>query len=387
VSAGVALWQSYRVHRSIQETYPPEEAPLPVPAPQVSIILPVRNEEANIDACLASLLAQDYPNFTVTVIDDGSTDATPCLLEQWKASDQRVTVYRVDKLPEGWAGKTHALHSGVMQTCGEWLLFTDADTRHVPHTLSVMMGHALRQQVDLLTMRTYAMTLSGPATPLLMPMSEIILAQLVTPSQIRDAAFPHAFAFGQYILVRRSAYIESGGYNAPTMRRTSVDDVALSEHIKWHGGQIDVVNGRGLVANRQWTTWKSALQGWRKSTYGEIARSHSPLTGVLGGFALLIYGLGPLITLFHALRAKKLRQLPPLLAGATLIAQIEAKHSFDREYELAFPWALTAPAGWAIFGVLVIDVTLHILFGRSIDWKGRRLPEQKRVFPWQLKDR
>ncbi len=383
---GTALWQLSRVRRSIKETYPPEAVSLPVPPPYVSIILPVRNEEANIDACLTSLLAQDYPDFTVTVIDDGSTDATPCLLEQWRACDRRVTVYRIDRLPEGWAGKAHAMHTGVTQTRGEWILFTDADTRHAPHTLSLMMGHALRQGVDLLSMRTCLMTLTGSASPLLMPMSEIILAQLMTPAQIRDATFPHAFAFGQYILVRREAYTASGGYDTAAMRRTSVDDVALAEHIKWHGGRIDVVDGRGLVANRQWTTWKSALQGWRKSTYGELARSHPPLTGIVGGFALLVYGLGPLISLLSALSTKKIHRLSTMLAAAILIAQIAAKRRFDREYGLAFPWALTAPAGWAIFGALVIDIALHILSGRGIGWKGRQLPRQRRSFPGRKKD-
>jgi len=77
-----ALWQRYRARRSVKETRPPDDAPLPIPAPHVSIILPVRNEEANIDACLASLLAQDYPDFDITIIDDGSTDATPRLLAE-----------------------------------------------------------------------------------------------------------------------------------------------------------------------------------------------------------------------------------------------------------------------------------------------------------------
>lgn len=382
---GTAFWQYYRVQRSIKETHPPEVASLPVPTPHVSIILPVRNEETNIDACLASLLAQDYPDFAVTVIDDGSTDATPCLLERWRACDKRVTIYRVDELPEGWAGKAHAMHTGVMQTWGEWILFTDADTRHAPHTLLLMMGHALQQSVDLLTMRTYLMTLAGSAAPLLMPMSEIMLAQLMTPSQIRDAGFPHAFAFGQYILVRRKAYMASGGYDTTAMRRTSVDDVALAEHIKWHGGQVDVVNGRGLVANRQWTTWTSALQGWRKSTYGELARSHFPLTGVLGGLALLLYSLGPLITLLFALHTKRIYRPSTVLSVAILLAQVAAKRRFDHEYELPFPWALTAPAGWAIFGTLVIDIALHILSGRGIGWKGRQLPRQKRSFPRRIK--
>src|SRR5437588_5745594 len=111
VSTLAALWQNYRTHRSVRETRPPDNASLPT-MPHVSIILPVRNEEANIDACLDSLLAQDYPDFDVTVIDDGSTDGTPDLLDKWKTRDPRMQVYRVDNLPEGWAGKAHALHTG-----------------------------------------------------------------------------------------------------------------------------------------------------------------------------------------------------------------------------------------------------------------------------------
>src|SRR5690349_8132302 len=163
VSALAALWQTYRVHRSVRETHPPDKIPIPVAAPHVSIILPVRNEESTIDTCIASLLAQDYPDFDLTVIDDGSTDATPRLLAEWRRRDPCLQVHRVDTLPEGWAGKAHALHTGVTRTSGEWLLFTDADTYHAPHTLRLMLGHAVHQYDDLLSMRTDLMTLVGPA--------------------------------------------------------------------------------------------------------------------------------------------------------------------------------------------------------------------------------
>src|SRR5712691_4698515 len=83
LSALVALWQSYRAHRTVRETHLPGEASLPKSAPHVSIIVPVRNEEATIDTCVASLLAQDYLDFDVTLIDDGSTDTTPHLLTAW----------------------------------------------------------------------------------------------------------------------------------------------------------------------------------------------------------------------------------------------------------------------------------------------------------------
>src|SRR5207245_1416363 len=106
-------------------------------------------------------------------------------------------------LPGGWTGKAHALHTGVTLTSGEWLLFTDADTCHAPRTLRLMVGHALGQQADLLSTRTTLMTLSGPFMPLLMPISEVLLAHRVTPADVRDPASPSAFACGQYIILRR----------------------------------------------------------------------------------------------------------------------------------------------------------------------------------------
>ena len=373
-TALVALFQSYRSHRSVRETRPPDPAPLPVPPPHVSIILPVRNEEANLIACVASLLAQDYPDFDLTIIDDGSTDATPRLLAELSASDPRIQVNRVDQLPAGWAGKPHALHIGATHTAGEWLLFTDADTRHTPQTLRLMIGHALGQQDDLLSMCTNLMTMSGSAMPLLMPLSEVILAHRLTPSEVRDPAFPRAFAFGQYILLRREAYFATGGYAAGYMRTTFIDDIALAEQFKRCGKRVELVNGRELVMNRQWSTWKSARQGWGKSTYSEIMRLRIPFAAIpAAAMGLMIYGLGPLITFIYALCTGKTRRLSTLLAGVTLLAQVDAKRCFDREHELPIPWSLAAPLGWAVFGVMVLDVARLILTGHGASWKGRQI--------------
>ena len=375
VTALIALYQSYRSHRAVRETHPPDDVPLPVPerAPHVSIILPVRNEEANIDDCLASLLTQDYPDFSIMVIDDGSSDATPGLLEKWRARDRRIQVHHIDELPDDWAGKPHALDTGAMLTNGEWLLFTDADTRHAPQTLRLMVEHALYRQVDLLSMCTNLMTMSGTAMPLLMPVSEVILAHRVTPGEVSDPAHSRAFAFGQYILLRRDAYVETGGYASSYMRTTFIDDLALAEQFKRCGKRVELVNGRGLIQNRQWTTWKSARQGWGKSCYSEIIRSGVPFGGLHAGLALIVYGLGPLLALMFALFTRKMSRLSALLAGITLLAQIDAKRCFDREHGLSVTWSFTAPLSWAVFGFMVLDVARLILTGQGADWKGRRI--------------
>jgi chlorobactene glucosyltransferase len=365
-----ALRQSYRVRRAIAETTPPEAAPLPSPAPPVSIVLPVRNEEANVDGVVASLLAQDYPAFDVTVIDDGSTDATSRLLAAWAARDPRLRIHRIDALPEGWAGKAHALHTGSGLTSGAWLLFTDADTRHAPQTLRLMVGHAVRHGDDLLSMFT-DLRLVGPGSRLLTPIGALTLIERATPAEVRDPAHRHALAVGQYILIRRVAYTASGGYAEPGLQGTFADDVALAELLKRQGRHVDIVGGRGLVSNEQWTTWGSAWRGWRKGAYGEVAPR--PLLGLAGGLLLVAYGLVPLGTLLRAVRHRT-APLPAASAAITLAAQIDAHARFGREYGLSPLWSLTAPAGWAAFGVLLLDTVSRALSGRGADWKGRTAP-------------
>jgi chlorobactene glucosyltransferase len=376
LAAAVALWQSYRARRSVKEMHPPREVPLPEAVPHISIILPVRNEEENINACVSSLLAQDYPDFDLTIIDDGSTDATPCLLAKWEEQDSRVHVHRIEHLPSGWAGKTHALHTGVTRTKSDWLLFTDADTWHAPHTLSLMAGHAIQQRDDLLSVHTNVVTISGSAMPLIMPITEILLAWRVTPREMSDPTSPRSFAFGQYMLLRSAAYLATGGYAAADLRGTSVDDLALAEQFKHCGCRIEVVTGRGLIKNRQWATWQSARQGWRKSYYGVIVRSRLPLAGLPFPLAFIAYGTGPLAVLLGALRTRKVRRPSVLLAGITVLSQIHARRSFDRVYDLDPVWSLTAPAGWLVCGVLAFDTTRLHLTGRAVNWKGRQIPRQ-----------
>ena len=378
-TALVALWQHLRVRRSMREAHRPVPMPLPADSPRVSIIVPMRNEAAHLDACLASLCAQDYPDFEIMVIDDGSSDETPQLLAQWAGRDPRVRVRRVEQLPAGWAGKAHAMHTAVTLTRGEWLLFTDADTCHAAHALRVMMGYALRRRVDFLSLWPNMMTLGGPAMPLLWPITTILLALRVTPAEIENPTSARAFGFGQYILMRRASYLATGGYEAPGMRTTAIDDLALAEQIKQAGGRIEIVNGRGLITNTQWTSWRSARQGWVKSCHGELVRANLALVSLPGALAFLLYGLGPLAWPLYALMTGKIRRFSTLAAAFTLSMQIATKRLVDRDYDLPPGWSLTAPLGWATCGFMILDVARLLLSRKSASWKGRQLPPQERA--------
>jgi chlorobactene glucosyltransferase len=235
-----------------------------------------------------------------------------------------------------------------------------------------MVGHAEWHGIALLSLFT-RFSLIGPGMRLLTPIGALIALERATPAELRDPGHRAALANGQYILIRRDIYEATGGYAAPAMRDTFADDVHLARLVKEHGGRVAMVDGRDLVTNEQWKTWGAVWGGWRKSAYGELAPR--PLFGLVTGLALLGYGVAPVAALLRAALAR--RPLPALLAAATVAAQIDARRFFDREFGLPLRWSLTAPAGWAAFGLLVLDTVRLALLGRGADWKGRLAPRPR----------
>src|SRR5260370_8424735 len=147
----IVLWRRTapaKEDRIKMEPPKPESAAQSKNVPLVSVIVPARNEERNIRRCVHSLLEQNYENLEVIVVDDGSKDATPCILEEIARSHPRgdsLFVLRLrDHLPQGWAGKPHAIYRGAQEARGEWLLLTDADTWHEP----VALGYAVHKSLE-----------------------------------------------------------------------------------------------------------------------------------------------------------------------------------------------------------------------------------------------
>ncbi len=135
--------------RSLRTLRP--DAKAPEPAPLVSVLIPARDEEANIAACLESLQKQDYPNFEILVLDDNSSDNTSAVVEAMAAQDSRIRLIRGEPLPEDWAGKPFACYQLAKQARGSWLLFVDADTIHAPHMLRSTLAWALETKCSLLS--------------------------------------------------------------------------------------------------------------------------------------------------------------------------------------------------------------------------------------------
>src|ERR1700680_4493063 len=199
--------------------------------PTVSVIVPARNEQTCLGACLESLVAQTGVPFEIIVVDDHSTDRTREIAQSFPG----VRVIEAGPLPEGWTGKNNAVTTGARQARSEWLLFTDADTIHIPGSLARALAEAQDNNAELLSYspEQIAVTFWEMAT---LPVVFAELALQYPPSVVSDPASPIAAANGQFILVRRETYDAVGGHAA--VAGDILEDVALARAVKRFGRKI-----------------------------------------------------------------------------------------------------------------------------------------------------
>lgn len=337
--------------------------------PRVSVIVPARDEERNIERCVASLLAQDYPDFEVIVVDDGSTDATPALLDQMRrqpAGRERLRVIRVDVLPAGWAGKPHALHTGVRSATGEWLLFTDADTFHEPGALRAAVIRAEHDGADLFSVG------SRQEAPdfwnrVLMPIAYMGISFMYPPLLVNNPRSKVAIANGQYLLIRRALYQRLGGYDTPELRGTVVDDLALAQTVKRSGARLLLVDGRDLVATHMYHSLREHWDGWGKNA------AIGARGGALG-IAIMAPGL-PMITVgpFALLASGLLRRDWRIaLAGAAPVAALLGYRAYlDHMLRIPLRYGWTHPLGGLVFTAIMARSFWNRVRGVTVPWRGR----------------
>lgn len=337
--------------------------------PLISIVVPARDEERNICRCVESLLDQDYAHVEVVVVDDGSCDATPCLLDHLRRHHprgDRLRVLRVEELPQGWAGKPHALHVGVAAAQGEWLLFTDADTEHAPSALRTALWHARQRQVDLLSIMT-SQQLDDFWGRVLMPIAFMGISAMYPERLVNDPASDVAIANGQFLFIRRAVYDAVGGYDTPTMRGTVVDDRDLAAVVKHAGYRLKVADGRHLVRTHMYHGLREHWLGWGKNAY----------LGSRGGpamFALMTVGLPAITVLPFALLAGGVarRRAAWTVAGAVQVAAaLSLRTRLDRTLGIPWRYVWTHPLGGAVFTGILARAGLRKLTGRGVEWRGR----------------
>ena len=344
----------------------------------VSIIVPARDEEQNIRTCVQSLLEQDYGNYEVIVVDDGSTDGTEAILDDLVHSHpngKRLWVLRLRDLPADWAGKPHAIHSGVREAQGSWLLFTDADTWHAPNALRSAVTQALDEKADLFTLGS-TQDLPTFWDRVLMPMAYLGISMLYPPRLVNNPNSSLAIANGQYILIRRSVYDQLGGYARPDLRGTLLDDRDLANVVKSNGFRLRFVNALGLVHVRMYQSFSGIWRGWRKNAYlgnrGGVAFVLLELFGL--PMITIVPFLLPLLTGLIRTKQGPAVAMPELTTATVLELTPLLAYRLWLNRSLNVPWyyAFTHPIAGAVFEGILGQSMLYILSGKGVDWRGRR---------------
>jgi glycosyltransferase involved in cell wall biosynthesis len=238
------------------------------PDARVAVCVPARNEEANIEACVRSLLAQDAPDLRVVVADDGSTDSTPAILARLAAEDARVIVVNPPPLPPGWNGKQHACwnaaNAAMDAGCG-WLLFTDADVRFEHDAVRRAVGEAKRLDTPMLSAfpRQITGTLSEAA---MVPMMFFLLLGYLPMGRMRQSTAPsYGAGCGQFLLVRSETYRAFDGHRA--FKDTMHDGIRMPKAVRALGQKSDLFDGSDLVRVRMYRGWRETWRGFAKNAY------------------------------------------------------------------------------------------------------------------------
>lgn len=346
--------------------------PTPPHTPRVSVLIPARNEAETIGPCLRSLLAQDYPDFELLVLDDGSTDGTGTLLAELEVQDERLGVMQGQPLPEGWLGKHWACWQLAEAATGELLLFTDADTCHAPGTMRAAMAALKAEQADLLT-GFLRQEVIGWGERLTVPVAFwcfFSFLPIVLAYRLRNPGL--SLSNGQFMLFRRAAYQAVGGHAA--VRTNPVDDIALSRRVKGAGLRWRLVDASPFVRCRMYRSFHQALEGFSKNLFAVFDFRLLKYLFVWLWVTLITWE--PLVVLGLKAIGVQLPRFTCWLA-ALAIAQMLALWIIVMS-RLRFPryLALLYPISVLLFLFVALRSLVWTAGGRSV-WKGRTLPRQR----------
>ena len=327
-------------------------------APAVSVIVPARNEEASLGACLQSLVSQCGVDYEVIVVDDGSTDRTRAIALSFAG----VRVIDAAVLPLGATGKCNALACGARQARGHWLLFTDADTVHLPGSLAASLQEAREYRAALLSYSPQQEVHSFWENAV-MPVVFAELTRTYRTEDVNDPASPVAAANGQYLLISREAYDAVGGHAA--VIRSLLEDVELARAVKRSGRRIRFRYGGDRVRARMYRSFAQLREGWNKNL-GLLFQEPLRLAIVRGVEFIIIFG-GTGIAVIAALRSQ-----PTVAAAAGVVAATAWLLFLRRVRRAHFAWDanLLGLLGLPVFVSLLRASALSHKQG-SVTWKGR----------------
>ena len=245
---------------------------------------------ADLPPCLDAVLAQDYQNFSVLVVNDRSEDPTAAIVREYIAHDSRLRLEQVTSLPAGWTGKAHAMWFGTQQATAEWLLFVNADVTLEPFAVRAAVQEALAKRVALLTAYPRAAR-EGFWQQVSLPLLGSMLMLWYRPDWVNDPANPMGFVNGQFLLMRRNKYL-SGSNGHRSVRDTLIEDVPFGGVAKRAGVacRLAVLRNiwRAFACTRAFGRWSTAFRGFISAQFQGRTKLVASAVGLLINLAPLV---------------------------------------------------------------------------------------------------
>jgi len=346
---------------------PQANGELPASPPLVSVLIPARDEEPNIEACLRSLQQQDYPNFEIIVLNDNSVDNTASIVAQMAAEDHRVQIIDGEPLAPGWAGKPFACHQLAQQARGSWLLFVDADTTHSQDMLRRVIAMALGFGSSLLSGFPRQQAQSLPQK-IAIPMIYFIILSWFPLWWLQRSKRPKpSLAIGQFLLFCREDYWRIGGHEAVKSR--ILEDVWLGIEITRSGGRHVTVDLSPVVYCNMYRSIGAMWEGLVRSIYSVAALS------VLALAALLAVGFFFFLAPFYWLWNGFYMVAAPVDWRAVVISQcviiLVMRWLVDSRFKEPVISLILHPVGISFLIVSCCSAMVRRVTGAGVQWKKR----------------
>lgn len=338
--------------------------------PLVSLIVPARDEEHSLPACLESLQASRYPGLEIIVVDDGSTDRTADVACAAARADPRIRLVRGEPLPPGWFGKPWACAQGERAARGSVLAFVDADMRVHPDLLARSVATLHRERAALLSVIP-RQELGSVWERLIMP-HFLLLFVLRFPDPDRVNRSPRTrdkVALGGWIVARRDAYRLVGGH--ATVRHEVAEDLRLAQRFHAAGYLPLLASGDELLAVRMYRSLGAIVEGWSKNLAISSRQTGSgPLARGIPWLLLLgLVGVWMIPPAALLLGSAGVWQAASVAWGAWATLGLLAFGGLVcRRLGMHLGYAALLPAGAAVAALIVLR---SIVRGQRVRWKGR----------------
>lgn len=344
----------------------------PQVSPLVSVLIPARNEERHIEACIRSLSNQTYPNFELICLDDRSTDGTSDILRRLEATESRLRVLAGRPLEPGWFGKAHACHQLAQAATGSWLVFIDADTTWQPDTLQRVIATAAQRHLDLLTgfPRVISTHLLGWLVTSMMVVTIAFHLPVRLVETSRDARF--VAACGMLMCFSTSAYERIGGHQLSGQHL--VEDMALARSAKVEGLRVGLVDVSDMGAVDMYENASAVVNGYAKNLYAGVGRRPGILVALIVYYAFLF--VFPPVVLLSMLAVGgltgHLHTLATELSAACVALAIACKAMIDRRFGVPMRFSFLFCGSVIAMLYIAVYSAKRSMTGRGYEWKGRR---------------